>query len=673
MIHDPVTFRHHRMSVTDYQMFAEIRLGRTLGDCFRHLVELQVLQDSDAERFYSWIVRLNRLGMVSLPIDTGQVLHRRAVEKGGAVRRATLAGILFYRLPLFSPDEFLRRTVKLVSPMFTRAAAGIWLLAMIASVIFISRHLHELADPFRYATAAQSALLMAILLVVLKGVHELGHAWACRHFGGPVPEMGVFFVVFTPCAYVDASASWSFPQRHRRITVALAGMYFESIAAMGALLLWGVSEPSLIKAAAHQALLLATVVTVGFNMNPLMKFDGYYVLTDLLGIPDLRGDALYEWKRCVKKVLYGLSTPSLACSKGGAFGLASFGCAVAVYKLTVILGISLLITGLPVVGLPMAAFFLLSFFWQALWKLVRYTVSSRELIGYRIRAAGVMAGMVACLFGATLHIPSPKMTAAYGVVRHEYQQTLHANCDGRLETALVESGQWVTRGQAVCRLSSVQLQADAQRLQAAAIESAFKVRSLTGQTPAEYAAAFAEYQQHESRLRETVRQCESLTVVSPVPGQVIDATLLKQPGTWVREGDSVAVIGHGRCIVEALISEEAAAGRLPRPGDEVEVRLEGAADRLLCGEVLDIGVAARTTVSEQALSSESGGPVEIHPETGESEDAWFTLRVLLREAPEVSVAEGGRAVVRLNVQRPPLGVAVFQSCCRLRDSFLMAK
>lgn len=672
LVHDPVTFRHHRMSASDYQMFAEIQPERSLGVCFQRLVAKGALKDADADRFFGWIVQLHRLGVISLPIETGSLLHRRSVEKRRIAKRFRLTNILFYRLPLFSPDAFLHRTVKLVAPLFSRLAVVIWLLAMLFCGTFVWQHLSELADPFRYASASQSAVLMVILLVVLKGVHEFGHAFACRHFGGAVPEMGVFFIVFTPCAYIDASASWGFRQRHRRIAVALAGMYFESIAAMGALLLWSCSDPSLIKAAAHQALLLATVVTVGFNINPLMKFDGYYVLADLLGIPQLRGDAISEWKRCVRRILYGVSTPSLAATRRGSLGLAVFGCCVVVYKLTVILGISLLIVELPLIGPPLGLFFILSFCWQKLWKFVRYTVSSRELESCRLRAGTVAVLAASAVFGVILHVPSPEMTAAHGILRYQFHETLYAPGHGRLESLDVIPGQTVDAGQPVCRLVSSGLQQEEQYSQAALAAALLDVRSSVGESPAEYAAAVAKYCQQESRHRLQAEEMQAQTLVAPVQGQVIQSDLLLQSGVWVEQGTAVAVIGHGLRVVDAVISEEATDGRLPDRGDIVEVRVEGCSQRLANGEVLEVSPVARNEVPIPALASQFGGPVESGAALDESKQAWFSIRVLLSETGEVPVFDGVRAVVKINAERPPVGVSVYRACCRFRDSFLMA-
>ena len=146
------------------------------------------------------------------------------------------------------------------------------------------------------------------LLVGLKTFHELGHAYACKRFGGTVPEMGAMIMMGTPCAYVDASSSWSFPKRWHRMIVALAGMYFESMLAMVALVVWLCTDTGQLHSAAQYAIVLSTVVTIGFNANPLMRYDGYFILCDLLNFPNLHRDAKASSSSFIKWILYGIES-----------------------------------------------------------------------------------------------------------------------------------------------------------------------------------------------------------------------------------------------------------------------------------------------------------------------------------------------------------------------------
>ena len=125
------------------------------------------------------------------------------------------------------------------------------------------------------------------MMVVIKTVHEFGHSFACRRFGGEVHTMGIMFLLFTPIPYMDATASWSFRSRWQRALVGAAGMIVEVFVASLATFVWASTAPGTIHSLAYNMMFVASVSTVLFNANPLLRFDGYYILSDLLDIPNL--------------------------------------------------------------------------------------------------------------------------------------------------------------------------------------------------------------------------------------------------------------------------------------------------------------------------------------------------------------------------------------------------
>ncbi len=155
-------------------------------------------------------------------------------------------------------------------------------------------------------TGHQESRLYGCGLFGLKVWHELGHGYACKLFGGRVPEMGCKLIVGMPLAYVDASAAWSFPRRRDRILVMLGGMYFELLLAVPAALVWAAWPHSALGACAYQIVFMSGVATILFNINPLMKYDGYFILGDMLGISNLQARSVQEVKRVLKARVLGI-------------------------------------------------------------------------------------------------------------------------------------------------------------------------------------------------------------------------------------------------------------------------------------------------------------------------------------------------------------------------------
>ena len=192
------------------------------------------------------------------------------------------------RFPLFDPDRFLDRTMPLVRPLFTTAGFVAWLLLVLFGAVLAAMHWPELTENVSDRVfTAQSAILVVVLFPIIKALHELGHAYMAKAGGAEVHELGVMLIVFLPVPYVDASASSAFRQPRRRALVGAAGIMVELALAALAMIAWEWLAPGLWRAAAFNVMLVGGVSTLLFNGNPLLRFDGYYVLSDLIQIPNL--------------------------------------------------------------------------------------------------------------------------------------------------------------------------------------------------------------------------------------------------------------------------------------------------------------------------------------------------------------------------------------------------
>ena len=288
VVRDPITFESHRFSQHDYEIVTALHAEHPLAEVFARLVDEEKLEANEEDAFYRFVISLHRLGFLNLPIPDGKRLYERYLANEQQRRMKRWMAMFFYQLPLVNPDHFLDRTVRWVRPLFSPMALFLWC-GLIASAIFVAvRRFDEISASVGDTFAAQNLPALWLTIIVLKFFHEFGHAYATKAFGGHVPEMGAYLIVFTPCAYVDASAAWGFSKKWHRMFVGLAGMYFELAIAAVALLAWAATGPGMMQALLFNVVMLASVVTVGFNINPLMRFDGYYVLSDYLEFPNLR-------------------------------------------------------------------------------------------------------------------------------------------------------------------------------------------------------------------------------------------------------------------------------------------------------------------------------------------------------------------------------------------------
>ena len=189
VVRDPVTFQSHRLEPADYQVFVSIEASRPLAEILAGLVERGLISAGDQEAFYEFIVQLHRLNFLNLPISDEKQLYKRYLARQQARRKEKLMGFLFLRIPLVNPDAFLERTIRYGRLLFSRCFFMVWLLVVGTAAVVGLQNWDRFLEPLQGVLATENLPLIWLVLIGLKVFHELGHAYACKHFGGYVPEL----------------------------------------------------------------------------------------------------------------------------------------------------------------------------------------------------------------------------------------------------------------------------------------------------------------------------------------------------------------------------------------------------------------------------------------------------------------------------------------------------
>lgn len=665
IVHHPVTFQNHRLSSEDYLILSQLRDSRTLSQSFDQLVKRGLLAPSQEEDFYRYVVHLNQLHLLRLPMSDANQLHDRFVEKTHKQRVQTAKSFLFFRLPLFQPMAFLDRTIGYARPLFSKGAAVVWLVSLLFCVSLIVRRWADFGDPLGTMLATNNFVILWVLLLGLKVIHEFGHAYACRNFGAKVPEMGAFFLMGSPCAYVDASDSWNLAARRHRLIVAMGGMYFESWFAMAAVVVWSMTEPSLINSIAQYVVVLSTVITIGFNANPLMKYDGYYALTDILGRPLLREDASFEFTRIVKRLLFGLRIETRSDSFTERFWLISFGLACSVYRLMIAVSIATVLgMFMPMLG----SVVLIAYLGSTVVKLVKsgieYLRTSEEIADRRPRAWAACSVALVAIISTSMLAPMPGGTRVEGVVAPENEFVAYATVPGFLRNANVVNGSRVTDGAILCALRNEDIDKQVESARAA-------VRDLELQLIAELSAnnrASVLTQQEISRARESLAKAialqQQLTIEAPAQGVVSKSESLEQTGRYIKPGEPLARIGSGDCGVTTLLDEETFSDAQPKVGDPVRVRISGT-NRVLTGTIAGVRTAASDEITVPQLTHLGGGDIPVSEEQIAQRPY---VQIHIRVDPNAAdLRHGQRALVRLSSAGCSIATVCLRNVRRLFD------
>ncbi len=665
IVRDPITLQSQRLALPEYGLFVSLNADRSLGESFAELVAHERLKAEDEERFFEFVVRLHRLGFLQLPIADDKALYRRYQLRERAKRREKLMGFLFLRIPLWNPNAFLDRTVDRARFLFSGWFFALWVGLMVAAGVVAVSRWGELIQPVHGVLVTRNLLLLWTTLVVLKFFHEMGHAYACKHYGGHVPELGAYLILFTPCAYMDATAAWGFPRKRHRIIVSLAGMYVESVLAALALFVWATTESSLINALAYNVLFLAGVVTVLFNINPLMRYDGYYILSDWLEIPNLRQRAQQHVLQVLKRWFLGLEPALRPLSRRLRWILFAFGVGAAVYRVILLLALaSILASSFLFVGLVVGVGYVAVALGGSFRKLVRYLWWSTETATVRRRAVALSVLLFALLPATALWVPLPSRVYAAGVVAGEHESVIRAKRGGFLESASVQGGQRVEPGDLLALLSNDVGWEEVARARAHVRATEIRRDAFRGVQPTRAAQQDREALVHAAALAKAEKDVDDLRVHAPDEGCVVFSVQDRDVGTFLPAGAPIASIVAGAWQARSILPETQLVRSHAKVGDTAQFRSAGDATRTVAGRIVRIAPAGARTIEFPSLTHVGGGDIPVEPTTGTAAQPYFEVVVELSPAESDELRSGMTGCVRFGAPAEPLAAALFRSALR---------
>ncbi len=521
-------------------------------------------------------------------------------------------------------------------------------------------HWAQFADQSQSVLAPGNLALLYAGLVLIKVVHEFGHAAMCRRFGGEVHVMGVMLVFLTPMPYVDTTSSWGFRSRWQRALVGAAGMLAELPVAAAAVFVWAWTGEGAVNALAHNVIFVASVSTILFNLNPLLRFDGYYILSDLLEIPNLQARSDAQVKHLVERFAFGLKhSHSPALSLREAWWLAFYGVASKVYRVFLFAGIVLFLADrYLLLGLLMMMGCLFSWLVKPAWKGLQYLAFSPRLAGRRGRAVAVCAGTAAVLVAALELIPAPEHFRAPGVLEAVEHSIVSAEANGLVAQVVAVSGSEVKRGQVLLALADPELPLHIAATLAQLEETKAMRQRAMEQSVAELKAIDGRLEAIEKQLRRFEQQQAALTVRAPHDGLWIAPELDHHRGSWLARGTELGQVVNPRAFrFSAVVAEDDASRLFEGNIRSAEVRLHGQAG--FAFKVLEQRIipAEQQVLPSAALGWRSGGEVAV---TGSDQggvktrEPFFAVQAAIEPREGAVLLHGWAGKIRFELPPQPL-------------------
>lgn len=624
LVYDPVRHRYFQISTAAFELLglwapetAEALAARAAAELGR---PVDVEEVSELARF----IIANNLALAP-PQDDARMLARQEAGLQRSWASHVVHSYLYFRIPLVRPHRFLKATLPLVAPLFTRTAAGLILLVSLVGLYFVSRQWDHFVATFLDFLSLEGAFVYALTLVFVKSLHELGHAYTATRAGVRVNTMGVAFMVLTPILYTDVTDAWRL--RHRRDKVAIdgAGIVVELALAGVALFLWAFLPDGPLRSAAFVTATTSLILGLAVNLNPLMRFDGYYMLADAWHMPNLqsRSNAMAQW--WLREFLFKLRHEPPEHFPGRQRSLLIFyALAVWVYRFFLFLGIALLVYHMffKVLGI---ALFVIEIVWFILLPIAHemkeWWGMRKEIVrtGRSLVTAAVFAGLVAALL-----VPWSGTVRLQAVIVADVETQVFAPRPARIEAVRLVDEAIVMPGQTLAVLSAPDLEHEAGQTKRRIELLRLRLDRIAGDDTdrADRTVLEGELARHRANLAGLEAERRRLVVRAPHAGVTRDVDRDLLAGEWIDDTVPLARIVQGAAseakgylMEEDLWRVEVGALAVFVPEDPLMERMEG--------KVAEVVGTGTRTIDLIYLASVYGGAVpsdrsaeEVRPRSG---------------------------------------------------------
>jgi putative peptide zinc metalloprotease protein len=699
VVKEPVGLNYFRFHEEEYAILGMLD-GRTSLEEIKDQFELQFQpQKITYHDLLQFVGMLHRSGLViSEAAGQGHQLRVRRDEKKWREFKGKMSNLFAFRARGVDPERFLNWLYQYTGWFFTWPMVVFNLMIGLAalSLVLVEFDVFSQKLPaFHEFFGPRNWFYLGITMAVVKVLHEFGHGLSCKHFGGECHELGFMMLVFTPALYCNVSDSWMLPNKWHRAAIGAAGMYVELFLASIATFLWWFSEPGLLNHIALSVMFICSVSTVIFNGNPLLRFDGYYILMDLLEIPNLRQKSSEVLKRWLLELCLGIEQPEnpfLPQGNRWLFGLYTI--AAVMYRWVVVFSILFFLNkvfepyGLKIIGQLIALSGFVGLIVQPLVMLFKFFYTPGRMTKVKKPRVIATVAVLATALAVILFLPLPFSVKCVFEVQPRGAEQVYAAVPGHLEETYVKPGDLVEKGQKLVKLSNPDLQLELLALQGRRDEAEASVENLAVLRVTDPSAAdqvetaeevfkAAQKQYEEKRL-----EMERLTVSAPIAGTVIpppersdkQAAAQGRLPTWegspfskknigatLTPTDLICQIGNPNDLEAVMIVEQSYID-LVDEGQPVRVLLESQTGKAVDSEVLEIASSAVKAVPA-SMSAQAGGRLETvtDPTSGAMRPLNTSYQVRAPLADKLgNVQVGMQGQARIYTGWQPLGRRIYR-------------
>ncbi|MEC7840119.1 MAG: efflux RND transporter periplasmic adaptor subunit [Chlamydiota bacterium] len=667
-LYDPVKAKYFKLSWPESLIVQHLKQGMTLDELHQYISEKTTLKVSKDEIKFFFIdaFRHDLLAVMKSP-DYYEQIHD---SKDMGVLKWLLFNYLYIRLPLVNPDPFLSKTINFVRPLGSKIAFAIYGFLSLVGILLLLTRFSEFISTFTYFFNFEGIILYAVAISCVKVIHELSHAYTAKNYGVYVPSMGIALIVLWPVLYTDVTDGWKLKNRRERFFISAAGIIAELIVAGLCTIGWYYSPKGIVQSIFFVIASITWVSTLVINLNPAIRFDGYYILGDLWGIDNLQHRAFNVTRWKLREWLLGLKTPppEERLTHQRITGMIVYSIYTWIYRVFLYTAIALFVyykftkaLGVFLFCLEIAVFLI--------WPIsseIRALASLKQYLQTNPRMMFTVTLILAAL--GWFIIPLPHVEKFPAITTPVEQQLIYVPIDSVVKKIYVERDQQVTQGEPIMELVSPQLSHEVLKLdyEKKILEKQIYLLSFYDSDRAYIPERRAKLSSNNERLYGLKSKKKELDVNVNVPGTVYLWDQELKEGMFLAKDTIVGKIANTKQIeVIAFIPEVDA--HIISKDQEITFRVPSTND-LFPGKVVSINPVREVTLQYFPLASVYKGdlPVSKDPQTGQLRmvESYYTVKIEL-ETPEAQLRFGQTGVIEVQGPwRSKLG-SLFQSIMRI--------
>jgi len=614
IIHNPFNNQFFRLRPEAYTFIARLSSKRSVEDVWYECLERYpdtAPGQEDVVQLLTQLYNANLLFFHSRP-DTSQIFERYQQRKKKEMQ-SKLMSILFMRLPLFDPDMLLQRLYPIWKLIVSPVGAFIWLFVVMYAIKVCIDNSTEVFNQMQGILAPGNFVFLYIALVMIKTLHEIAHAIVCRRFGGEVHVLGIMLLVFTPLPYMDATSSWTFRNRWHRILVSAAGILMEIFIAALAVFIWANTGPGALHALCYNVMFIASVSTLLFNANPLLRFDGYYILSDILDIPNLHTRAKEYLTYLLERYAFGCK--DIYCpvqTMNEAISLGVFGFLSQIYRILIFVGILLFVFDkFLILGMVMLLIGIVSWGLVPIYKFVVYLISSPKFQKNRVRVFTVMMITFSIILCLILFVPFTDSLQAPGIIEAKHFQKKYSDHPGYVSKVFKPAGSLVKTGEQLIQLYNKEIEFDLANAQSQKKETQIMIKQARNVKVVDLKPLLKRLEKVESHILDLKERMNSLTIRSSHDGIWQPADEIKFIGRWIPRGGYLGQVIDPSCYVfSAAVPQHEAARLFQDTLKKQSVRIKGIAWNEISVKSYQVIPFEQSKLPSMAIGWSGGGQIE---------------------------------------------------------------